>query len=58
MSKRFYEQDFEQSFMDELTSLQYTIDYGPDISAGSLFEERRNAEQEDFSESYQALYCL
>ena len=28
--------------MDELASLQYTTDYGPDISAGSLFEERKN----------------
>ncbi len=42
MSKRFYEQDFEESFMDELASLQYTTDYGPNISAGSLFEERKN----------------
>ena len=42
MSDRFYEQDFEETFMNSLSDLQYTTDYAPNISEGTLLEERKN----------------
>ena len=42
MSDRFYEQDFEETFMDALSNLQFVTDYAPNISEGTLLEERKN----------------
>ena len=42
MSDRFYEQNFEETFMDELAVLQYSTDYAPNISEGGPNEERKN----------------
>lgn len=42
MSDRFYEQDFEKTFMNALSDLHYSTDYAPNISEGTLLEERKN----------------
>ena len=42
MPDRFFEQDFEETFMDALANLQYNTDYAPNISEGTLLEERKN----------------
>ncbi len=42
MSDRFYEQNFEKTFLDALANLNYSIDYAPNISEGTLLEERKN----------------
>ncbi len=44
MTDRFYESDLEETFMEMLADLGYRTEYAPNISEGSLYQERTNDE--------------
>ena len=58
MSDRFYEQDFEKTFMDALANLQFSTDYAPNISEGTLLEERKNDQVYFLGKLRDRLYTL
>ncbi len=58
MLDRFYEQDFEKTFMDALADHQYNTDYAPNISEGTISEERKNDQVFFFGQLKSSLYKL